>query len=97
MTKKSCNTNICCNNVSKGKIVHVKSINKDKENTQGNYVIKKIPTMKKKPLQQIIKSNNIVIKNGIKYKNLNLNLVNNIGNLSYNANKIMNINSYSNN
>ena len=97
MTKKSSNTNTCCNNVSKEKIVHVKSINKDKENTQGNYVIKKIPTMKKKPLQQIIKSNNIVIKNGIKYKNLNLNLVNNIGNLSYNANKIMNINSYSNN
>ena len=60
-------------------------------------LLKKFRQWKKKPLQQIIKSNNIVTKNGIKYKNLNLNLVNNIGNLSYNANKIMNINSYSNN
>ena len=97
MNKKS-NANIVYNNLSKEKILHVKSINKDKENTQVNSIVKKIPTMKKKPLQQFVKSNNIVIKNGIKYKNLNLNLVNNFGNMSYNANnnKIMNANLYSN-
>ena len=97
MNKKS-NANICYNNISKEKILHVKSINKDKENTQVNSIVKKIPTMKKKPLQQFVKSNNIVIKNGIKYKNLNLNLVNNFGNMSYNSNnnKITNANLYSN-
>ena len=97
MNKKS-NANIVYNNLSKEKILHVKSINKDKENTQVNSIVKKIPTMKKKPLQQFVKSNNIVIKNGIKYKNLNLNLVNNFGNMSYNANnnKITNANLYSN-
>ena len=97
MNKKS-NANIGYNNLSKEKILHVKSINKDKENTQVNSIVKKIPTMKKKPLQQFVKSNNIVIKNGIKYKNLNLNLVNNFGNMSYNANnnKITNSNLYSN-
>ena len=97
MNKKN-NIVICYSNNSKEKNIHVKSINKDKENTQSNFVVKKIPTMKKKPLQQIVRSNNIVIKNGIKYKNLNLNLTNNLGNMSYNNKaKIMNINSYSNN
>ena len=82
--------NGCCNNPSKEKVLHVKSINKDKENTQGNFAVKKIPTMKKMPKQQLIKSNNIIVKNGIKYKNLNL--MNNYGNLSYN-NKIVKLNS----
>ncbi len=39
---------------------------------------------------QIIKNNNIVVKNGIKNKNLNY--INNTGNLSYNNQKIVNMN-----
>ena len=94
LNKKN-NIIICSNNNSKEKVVHIKSINKDKENTQGNIIIKKIPTMKKIPLQQLVRNNNIVIKNGIKYKNLNI--MNNFGNMSYNTNRIINLNSNSNN
>ena len=88
---KKNNSNTSCNNSSKEKSFSNKSINKDKENIQGNYVFKKIPTMKKKQVQTI-KNNNIVIKNGIKYKNINM--FNNIGNLTYNnnINKIINCN-----
>ena len=93
LNKKN-NLNICCNKNSKEKILHIKSINKDKENTQGNFVVKKITTMKKIPLQQSVRNNNIVIKNGIKYKNLNL--MNNFGNISYNTNRIICLNSNSN-
>ena len=93
LNKKN-NLNICYNNNSKEKILHIKSINKDKENTQGNFVVKKITTMKKIPLQQSVRNNNIVIKNGIKYKNLNL--MNNFGNISYNTNRIICLNSNSN-
>jgi serine/threonine kinase 38 len=91
MNKKN-NYNLYSNNSYKEKILHIKSLNKDKENTQRNFITKKIPTMKKKPQQQIIKKNNIIVKNGIKYKNLNLNSPSNYGNLSYNNNKIVNIN-----
>ena len=91
MNKKN-NYNLYSNNSYKEKILHIKSLNKDKENTQRNINTKKIPTMKKKPQQQIIKKNNIIVKNGIKYKNLNLNSPSNYGNLSYNNNKIVNIN-----
>ena len=94
LNKKN-NIIICSSNNSKEKVVHIKSINKDKENTQGNIIIKKIPTMKKIPLQQLVRNNNIVIKNGIKYKNLNI--MNNFGNMSYNTNRIINLNSNSNN
>ena len=96
LNKKN-NITICSSNNSKEKekILHIKSINKEKENTQGNFVVKKIPTMKKIPLQQLVRSNNIVIKNGIKYKNLNL--MNNSGNMSYNTNRIINLTSNSNN
>ena len=94
LNKKN-NIIICSSNNSKEKVVHIKSINKDKENTQGNIIIKKIPTMKKIPLQQLVRNNNIVIKNGIKYKNLNI--MNNFGNMSYNSNKIISLNSNSNN
>ena len=94
LNKKN-NIIICSNNNSKEKVVHIKSINKDKENTQGNIIIKKIPTMKKIPLQQLVRNNNIVIKNGIKYKNLNI--MNNFGNISYNSNRIISLNSNSNN
>jgi len=94
LNKKN-NIIICSNNNSKEKVVHIKSINKDKENTQGNIIIKKIPTMKKIPLQQLVRNNNIVIKNGIKYKNLNI--MNNFGNMSYNSNRIISLNSNSNN
>ena len=93
LNKKN-NLNICCNKNSKEKILHIKSINKDKENTQGNFVVKKITTMKKIPLQQSVRNNNIVNKNGIKYKNLNL--MNNFGNISYNTNRIICLNSNSN-
>ena len=93
LNKKN-NLNICCNKNSKEKILHIKSINKDKENTQGNFVVKKITTMKKIPLQQSVRNNNIVIKNGIKYKNLNL--MNYFGNISYNTNRIICLNSNSN-
>ena len=89
LNKKN-NLNTCNRNSSKEKILHIKSINKDKENTQNNFIVKKIPTIKKKPLMQIIKNNNIVVKNGIKNKNLNY--INNIGNLSYNNQKIVNMN-----
>ena len=89
LNKKN-NLNTCNSNSSKEKILHIKSINKDKENTQNNFIVKKIPTIKKKPLMQIIKNNNIVVKNGIKNKNLNY--INNIGNLSYNNQKIVNMN-----
>ena len=89
---KKNNYNLYSNNSYKEKILHIKSLNKDKENTQRNFITKKIPTMKKKPQQQIIKKNNIIVKNGIKYKNLNLNSPSNYGNLSYNNNKIVNIN-----
>ena len=91
MNKKN-NYNLYSNNSYKEKILHIKSLNKDKENTQRNFITKKIPTMKKKPQQQLIKKNNIIVKNGIKYKNLNLNSPSNYGNLSYNNNKIVNIN-----
>ena len=91
MNKKN-NYNLYSNNSYKEKILHIKSLNKDKENTQRNFITKKIPTMKKKQQQQIIKKNNIIVKNGIKYKNLNLNSPSNYGNLSYNNNKIVNIN-----
>ena len=91
MNKKN-NYNLYSNNSYKEKILHIKSLNKDKENTQRNFITKKIPTMKKKPQQQIIKKNNIIVKNGIKYKNLNVNSPSNYGNLSYNNNKIVNIN-----
>ena len=94
LNKKN-NIIICSSNNSKEKVVHIKSINKDKENTQGNIIIKKIPTMKKIPLQQLVRNNNIVIKNGIKYKNLNI--MNNFGNMSYNSNRIISLNSNSNN
>ena len=89
LNKKN-NLNTCNSNSSKEKILHIKSINKDKENTQNNFIVKKIPTIKKKPLMQIIKNNNIVVKNGIKNKNLNY--INNNGNLSYNNQKIVNMN-----
>ena len=89
LNKKN-NLNTCNSNSSKEKILHIKSINKDKENTQNNFIVKKIPTIKKKPLMQIIRNNNIVVKNGIKNKNLNY--INNIGNLSYNNQKIVNMN-----
>ena len=91
MNKKN-NYNLYSNNSYKEKILHIKSLNKDKENTQRNFNLKKIPTMRNKPHQQLIKNNNIVVKNGIKYKNLNLNSPSNYGNLSYNNNKIVNIN-----
>ena len=94
LNKKN-NIIICSSNNSKEKVVHIKSINKDKENTQGNIIIKKIPTMKKIPLQQLVRNNNIVIKNGIKNKNLNI--MNNFGNMSYNSNRIISLNSNSNN
>ena len=94
LNKKN-NIIICSGNNSKEKVVHIKSINKDKENTQGNIIIKKIPTMKKIPLQQLVRNNNIVIKNGIKNKNLNI--MNNFGNMSYNSNRIISLNSNSNN
>ena len=94
LNKKN-NIIICSSNNSKEKVVHIKSINKDKENTQGNIIIKKIPTMKKIPLQQLVRNNNIVIKNGIKCKNLNI--MNNFGNMSYNSNRIISLNSNSNN
>ena len=89
LNKKN-NLNISNNNSSKEKILHIKSINKDKENTQSNFIVKKIPTIKKKPQLQLIRNNNIIIKNGIKSKNLNY--INNIGNLSYNNQKIVNMN-----
>jgi len=89
LNKKN-NLNTCNSNSSKEKILHIKSINKDKENTQNNFIVKKIPTIKKKPLMQIIRNNNIIVKNGIKNKNLNY--INNIGNLSYNNQKIVNMN-----
>ena len=89
LNKKN-NLNTCNRNSSKEKILHIISINKDKENTQNNFIVKKIPTIKKKPLMQIIKNNNIVVKNGIKNKNLNY--INNNGNLSYNNQKIVNMN-----
>ena len=90
---KKTNLNVCCNNSSKEKVLHIKSINKDKENTQVNFAAKKIPSIKKIPKKKLIKSNNIMIKNGIKYKNINL--INNYGNLSYNT-KIVNLNLNSN-
>ena len=89
LNKKN-NLNISNNNSSKEKILHIKSINKDKENTQSNFIVKKIPTIKKKPQLQLIRNNNIIIKNGIKSKNLNY--INNFGNLSYNNQKIINVN-----
>ena len=83
--------NIILNNSYKDKVLHIKSLNKDKENTQRNFILKTIPTMKKKSHQQIIKNNNIIVKNRIKFKNLNT--PSNYGNLSYNNNnKIVNIN-----
>jgi len=89
MNKKN-NYNINSNNSYKEKILHIKSLNKDKENTQRNFIVKKIPTMRNKPHQQLIKNNNIVVKNGIRYKDLNT--LNNFGNFSYRNNKIVNIN-----
>ena len=89
MNKKN-NYNINSNNSYKEKILHIKSLNKDKENTQRNFIVKKIPTMRNKPHQQLIKNNNIVVKNGIRYKDLNT--LNNFGNFSYKNNKIVNIN-----
>ena len=89
MNKKN-NYNLYSNNSYKEKVLHIKLLNKDKENTQRNFIAKKIPTMKKKPQLQLIKKNNIIVKNGIKYKNLNS--LSNYGNLSYNNNKIVNIN-----
>ena len=47
MNKKN-NYNLYSNNSYKEKILHIKSLNKDKENTQRNFITKKIPTMKKK-------------------------------------------------
>ena len=85
--------NISYNNISREKNIYNKSLNKDKENIQGNFVVKKIPTMKKKLQQQIIRNNNLLLKNGIKFKNLNL--LNNIGNLSYNINTNINCNNQS--
>ena len=89
MNKKN-NYNINSNNSYKEKILHIKSLNKDKENTQRNFIVKKIPTMRNKPHQQLIKNNNIIVKNGIRYKDLNT--LNNFGNFSYRNNKIVNIN-----
>jgi len=89
MNKKN-NYNINSINSYKEKIFHIKSLNKDKENTQRNFIVKKIPTMRNKPHQQLIKNNNIVVKNGIRYKDLNT--LNNFGNCSYRNNKIVNIN-----
>jgi len=89
MNKKN-NYNINSNNSYKEKILHIKSLNKDKENTQRNFIVKKIPTMRNKPHQQLIKNNNIVVKNGIRYKDLNT--LNNFENFSYRNNKIVNIN-----
>ena len=73
-------------NVSKDKkMIVIKSSNK--ENKQTNNILKKIPTMKKKPANfypQFIKNNNIGIKNGVKTDN-NINFNNNA---SYNNKKI---------
>ena len=72
-------------NISKEKKLIFKSLNK--ENTQGNNIMKKIPTMKKKQINyypQILKSNNIIIKNCIKTdNNISFNNIHNYNNMSY--------------
>ena len=77
------------NNLSKEKVLYNKSKNKGKENTQNNIIVKKIPTAGKKSKQhQIIRSNNIIVKNRIKYTNLNVQ--NNSRNINYNLNSNFN-------
>ena len=73
-------------NLSKDKKFIIKSTSK--ENTQGNNIMKKIPTMKKKQMNiypQFIKNNNI-IKTGMRTEN-NISF-NNYNNLSYNTKNI---------
>ena len=70
---------------SKDKKLIIKSTNK--ENTQGNNIMKKIPTMKKKQINyypQVLKNNNIIIKNCIKTENnISFNNIHNYSNMSY--------------
>jgi hypothetical protein len=70
---------------SKDKKLIIKSTNK--ENTQGNNIMKKIPTMKKKQINyypQVLKNNNIIIKNCIKTENnISFNNIHNYNNMSY--------------
>ena len=76
-------------NISKDKKFVIKSTSK--ENTQGNNIMKKIPTMKKKQMNiypQFIKNNNI-IKAGMRTENnISFNNVNNYNNMSYNNKNI---------
>ena len=76
-------------NISKDKKFVIKSTSK--ENTQGNNIMKKIPTMKKKQMNiypQFIKNNNI-IKTGMRTENnISFNNVNNYNNMSYNNKNI---------
>jgi len=80
-------------NCSKDKKLIIKSTNK--ENTQGNNIMKKIPTMKKKQMNfypQLIKNNNIIIKNSVKTdNNISFNNIHNYSNLGY-TNKNINLN-----
>ena len=86
---KKTNINPGDNNLSKEKVLYNKSKNKGKENTQNNIIVKKIPAAGKNSKQhQIIRSNNIIVKNRIKYTNLNVQ--NNNGNINYNLNSDFN-------
>ena len=80
-------------NGSKDKKLIIKSTNK--ENTQGNNIMKKIPTMKKKQMNfypQLIKNNNIIIKNTVKTdNNISFNNIHNFNNLGY-TNKNISLN-----
>ena len=76
------------NNSKDKKIIIIKS--NSKENTQGNNIMKKIPTMKKKPMNfypQFIKNNNILIRNVARNEKNNISF-NNINNLSHNNKNI---------
>ena len=73
------------------KIVTMKS--SSKENNQGNTILKKIPTMKKRQgnfYPQFINNNNLIIKNGIRpEKIINFNNTNIYNNLSYNHKNVI--------
>ena len=72
------------NNSKDKKLIIIKSTNK--ENTQGNNIMKKIPTMKKKQMNfypQFIKNNNIILRNSVKTENnISFNNVSNYSNFN---------------
>ena len=80
-------------NNSKDRKLIIKSTNK--ENTQGNNIMKKIPTMKKKQMNlypQLLKNNNIIIKNRVKTdNNTSFNNIHNCSNGGY-VNKNISLN-----